>query len=303
MDDWLTRVLVRFLRSIPQSNQDRTTLGALAGADSTDEVIGALAGCARMLALLGVVEFTAGEITGQSEIRASTQTAKYALESLASYLESGQTLVADWRKRGIKRLGSDDGGHILESGAAFLYLLEQRRRQIIPNPPPSRYVRVAQVIIKRQNPESGMPEILMQYDERAGQYQLIGGRWRESDGKDLKATAIREVAEELPKAALVPEKDYALQPVVEDLQPDVGLSPTFGALTSYAFWIYHMTDLHKAVPLQSIDQWVPIAQILEGYVMEVGGARREFTRPGLFRQLDDAIPGGLLGLRDSFAAD
>ena len=164
-----------------------------------------------------------------------------------------------------------------------------------PNSKPSRYVKVAQVLIKRINPETQEHEFLFQYDVNANQYQLIGGRWSEKDGSNLKTTIVREIEEELPLNHLTYQDAYELNCLLDDLVIEGTISNTFGALTHYTFTIYHMTDLNVQLKLQSDDHWVPVEMILDGVVKRNGKAF-PFTNPEIYQRINDMLDNGLLGL-------
>lgn len=286
----MTEWLVQFLRSIPQSNQDARRLAELAGAESGSKERAQLHGAALLLRTLGIVEFD----PETEMIRASAQTAKYALESLASYVEHQLPVVGDWKTRGVLR---DPEGGILQNGATLLHALELRRMALLPNASPSRVERVAMVIIKRSNPSTGAPELLFQWDRNARQFQLIGGRWRESDGPDPLHTIEREIAEELEPADMVHGQDYHLNLLIPALQLPPSLSPTFGALTTYEFWIYHMTELARPLRLQAEDQWLALADVLTGTVL-IEGEAVHFARQDLYHAIDEAC-GGIAALTDT----
>lgn len=279
--------IVAFLRSIPQSNEDPQSLATLLPNEMDS---GMFLGFALMLQTLGAIELDADQ-----KIRAASQTAKYFLLSLAFYVEQDFRVISDWHTRGVNR----DGDHNpLQNGATFLHALEKQRQNMHNHSPASRSVEVAQVLIKRSNPDTGQPELLFQYDANANQYQLIGGRRSDSDESQLH-TIIREIEEEIANT-LRYEQDYQLACVIEDLRPPITLSPTFGALSEYRFGIYHMSGLTQEIVLQEADLWVPIEDVLRGSVRNKQGISYDFTSRELYVQIEDALDGGLLQLSDSF---
>jgi hypothetical protein len=179
-------LIVSFLLHIPRSDNDPLPLSRLAPSDRPD-VVDALSGCAWMLRLWGMVDYDAEAQT----IRARSQTAKYALNSLAASLQADLPLIENWKTRGVEP-------HPFHNGASFLHALEQRRMAAQNPATPSRRERVAQVLICRHMPGQEH-EFLFQYDARARQFQLIGGRWSPRDGEshDLQRTMTREIEEEL----------------------------------------------------------------------------------------------------------
>jgi 8-oxo-dGTP pyrophosphatase MutT (NUDIX family) len=283
----MSAILAAFLRRIPQSNQNALPIEQIAN----DEDTKLLRGYVLMLQTIGVVNLNEND-----SVQASSQTAKYMLESLASFVESGQTLVGDWQTRGVYR---DSTSGALQNAPTFLHEMEKRRISILDSPPPVRNEEVAQVLIKRSNPTTGQSEFLLQYDTNADQYQLIGGRRKISD-KTLEATIIREIEEELIDGLQL-QRDYGLVLVAENLTPKPILSPTFGALSEYHFWIFHMRDLSQALSLHKNDQWVPIDDVLHGRVVKNNGETVLSTNNAIYKLINESIEGGLAGLEDSFS--
>jgi hypothetical protein len=281
-------VICHFLLNIPRSDNEPAPLSKLAS-PNTPEAVAEIEGCAWMLRLWGMVEFDAEKKT----IRAKSQTAKYALNSLASSLQADLSLIENWKARGVEP-------HPFHNGASFLYAIEQRR--IASNIPatPSRHERVAQVLICQRRPNQEQ-EFLFQYDPKARQYQLIGGRWspRDGDSHDLQRTMVREIEEELPENTLVYGQTYQLKLVTNNLTPPPSLSPTFGALTEYRFHIYYLHGLSQPLVLGDDDRWVPVSQIRAGAVINDQGERIAFHRSTLYMSIEAAIPGGFGSLADS----
>lgn len=281
-------VICHFLLHIPRSDNEPLPLTRLTPKDMLG-VSDMLIGCAWMLRLWGMVEFDPEKQT----IRARSQTAKYALNSLAASLQADLALVENWKTRGVE-------DHPFHNGASFLYAIEQRRLEADIPATPSRRERVAQVLICRRLPHQEQ-ELLFQYDPKARQYQLIGGRWspRDGDSHDLHRTMVREIAEELPANTLIYGHDYQLELITSNLIPPPSLSPTFGALTEYHFHIYYLHNLSRPLILGEDDCWVPVSQIRDGGVLNEHGERIAFDRSDLYQAIEAAIPGGFDALADS----
>lgn len=288
-------ILSTFLRSIPQSNQSALSLSELAGDNPDAQAIAVLHGYAQLLALLGLVTYSPSENFADSTVIARSQSARYTLHSLASYVDHDLVLIEDWHSRGVEA----SGDHVLQRGVNFLYAIEQKRIASLTDAQASRQERVAQVLIVRRSPETGQTEILFQYDANAAQYQLIGGRWRPDDGEEMLKTILREIDEELAPSALQHQRDYNLKLLLADIILPLSLSPTFGALTEYHFWIYHMHDLAQPLQLQEADHWVPVEQILAGAVIDSSGRHVPFAQGDLYRQINAALPGGLEAINPS----
>lgn len=291
------RLLAQFLRTIPQSNQDAQSLSQLADSLEGPASCDLLLGCAQMLSLLGMIALENSASAAEARIRASSQTAKYALMSLADYFESEISLIDDWKTRGTQLA---PGENLLKNGASLLFAMEQRRASLLHDPAPVREARVAQALINRHNPDTGRREFLFQFDVEAGRYQLIGGRWRESDGADLAATMIREIEEELADNALHHGEDYQLHPLLEAYHPPPVISPTFGALTRYTFSIYHLRGLHKPLQLQSGDRWMSLEEIVSA---SVDHPSISVDLRAMLDAIEARLPGGLKALPLSFAGE
>lgn len=280
-----SQTIIAFLRRIPQSNQDAVPIEDITSNGDHD----ALYGYSLMLQTIGLVQ-----ITDERQIKASSQTAKYTLESLASYVGHNIRWIDDWKTRGVHR----QEGNLLQNGATLLYELEQRRLNLLNKPEPSRREQVVQVLIKRNNPLTHEAEFLMQYDANANQYQFIGGRVSPND-ETLEIAIIREIDEEIFNTLYFPQ-DYQLSLLLPNMVVEATLSPTFGALTEYHFTVYHMTHLRQDIKLEKYDAWVPISEVLSG---TVNANKRTITTTdnSLYQQMNASISGGLAQLTDSFS--
>ncbi len=277
--------IAAFLREIPSSNQTPIALSDFVKATDLDF----MRGYAHLLQTFGVV------VLEGDAIQATSQTAKYWLNSLIEMVENDAPIVPDWKKRGLYPDASDNP---LQNGATFLRWLEEQRQITLTEPTPSRVTKVAQVLIKRTNPQTRHPELLFQYDKNAGQYQLIGGRHSEANDDSILQTMTREIEEELA-VILQYETDYALNILWEGFKPAPSISTTFGALTQYDFTFYHMEGLKSPLPLGELDRWVSVEEVLNGSVID-GEVRHPFSSPALYITLDQHLNGGLAGLKDSF---
>lgn len=121
-------VPVRLLRTIPPSNQPAQPLAALVG----EAQVSLAQGFAQALAMWGLVSLEG------DHIRASSQTAHYALLSLAEWLESGQPIITDWNTRGVitRRLKMAHPSCTCWSGTAST-------RSHLPTPHPPRACRTS----------------------------------------------------------------------------------------------------------------------------------------------------------------
>lgn len=265
----------RFLRAIPPSNQPAQPIEQLVGRENAQ----AATGFAHALQLWGLVSLE------QGLIRATSQTAHYALLSLAEWMASDQTIINDWETRGLRP-------EVLANGASFLHALEAHRLARMPAAPPTRHEEVAQVLVKRLDPITQTPQLLFQFDHNAQRYQLIGGRFSPARDANLDDTIQREIAEEI-LGGLRFGRDYQLRKLASGIQVPPMLSPTFGALTAYTFDFYLMVGLKQPLRLGEHDRWVNLDEALA----DVGSSNGE---PHLLQLLAARI-GSLHNLENSFA--
>lgn len=275
--------LAAFLHAIPQSNEPTQRLSAIL----PDEDLAWKQGVLTTLSLIGIVQVD-HTIVNDPPVRATSQTAKYMLNSLATFAQSGTPLIDEWEERGVYRLDKHDP---LQNAATLLHALETRRQRIQDTPMPSRSEEVAQVLICRHNPQTGEREFLLQYDANADQYQFIGGRRKDTD-TDLLATIIREIAEEMADD-LIFEQDYQLDMLIEDLRPAPTVSPTFGALTEYRFRLYLMRGLQHDLTLQDDDRWMTRAEIF-------AASAHNDPRDQLYQLIETQLVGGFEHVPISF---
>lgn len=128
---------------------------------------------------------------------------------------------------------------------------------------------------------------LHQFDADARRYQLIGSRVE--PGEAPLAAALRELHEELGIAA----GRAVLHPLIEPPAciALTAISPTYGALTDYAFSAFGAALGAHAVALRPGDRWLSVAEMLD----EGAPAGRRANDAWLVRALDRRLPGGLRG--------
>ena len=140
--------------------------------------------------------------------------------------------------------------------------------------------------------------LLFQWDTRAQQYQLIGGRIE--PGETPHTAAVRECGEELGDYQLVPWRygqDFTLSPILpRDVAIEsTSLSPTYGALTRYRFFIFHASVVAKHMTLGHGDRWIPVERI------QTKSDRLQLGHGRVYAALDASLSGGLAGVTSSFA--
>ncbi len=241
-------LLAAWLRAIPQSRHEPRSLDDLPGGS----VIGQ--GLAAMLQVWGAVEFS------PAGIRAVSQPAYYFLHSLAAWAETSGPVIPDWSSE----VGTT-AGEGLRHGTTLVHWLEAERQRRDPAAPPIRFTPVAQVlVVQRRDAAQEPPCFLGQWDERAGQFQIIGGRqkqnldWVEPIGE----TAIREFEEELDGQVSHARGDFRLEPLAS-FAGATRLSPSFGALTAYRFSVFRAAGLRE-LTLGPHDHWLRRDDLLAG---------------------------------------
>ncbi|MER5791958.1 NUDIX hydrolase [Streptomyces sp. NPDC001980] len=260
-------------------------LGRLAGLghDETGSVVPAVLAVA---GAFGVLRQDSGPDDAASVEVISPQAA-YFLRSLVSYMRSGQSILDNWERAGTDTEPFTSGQAL--AGPQFLHLAETRRLALNPGALPLRDVEVVQVVIKsRRRHRGGRACYLLQYDQRARQYQLPGGYVRGSD-VDLRAAAVRELEEELHGYTYQSTRDTLTElGVVNVVQP----SRTYGALTRYrvAFFLLKTgMELSNTGPGAC---WIDEDDLLDSE-FRVGRASLNVTA---LRNLAATLPGGLSGL-------
>lgn len=213
--------------------------------------------------------------------------AAYFLRCLAAYIRSGQAILENWERAGAES-GPFTAGQVL-AGPQFLYLAETHRLALDPSAPPLRAVDIVQVVIKdRLRSRGDRARYLLQYDERARQYQLPGGHVRTSD-VDSRAAAVRELEEELDGYEHRPDRDVLTElGVVDVVQP----SRTHGALTEYRMTFFLLnTDTDQLRPGPGA-RWVDEQDLFDPD-FRIG---RASLNVAALRRLEGTLPGGLRGL-------
>lgn len=263
-------LLARWLRAIPQSRYEPRPLQSLPGGEDFGR------GLAAMLETWGAV------VLSPQGIRAASQPAWYFLHSLAAWAEADGHVIEDWsEERGAR------SGEGLQHGTSLVFLLEQERLRRFPDAPAIRRTDVAEALVVRPGDP---PQFLVQWDARAGQYQVLGGRrkddidWQEP----IQQTAIRELEEELHQQISYAAGDFTLA-FLADFAGNKRISPSFGALTLYHFTFFQALGL-PPIQLGPDDRWVTRAELLAGQTSDGLPVRGSHILPleeKLGRRIDD----------------
>ncbi|MEW1828478.1 NUDIX hydrolase [Streptomyces sp. NPDC088196] len=224
---------------------------------------------------------------GATTVAVISPQAAYFLRSLAAYLRSDHTILDNW-ERAVIEAGPYTDGQVL-AGPQLLHLAESRRLTLDTDAEPLREVDVVQVVVKvRHRGRGARAQYLLQYDERARQYQLPGGHVRSSDG-DRRAAAVRELEEELAGYVHRPDRDVLTElGTIEAVQP----SRTFGAVTAYRVVLFHLKTDAERLLLGPGARWVAADRLFDPD-FRLGHATLNVTA---LSRLNDMLPGGLQGL-------
>jgi len=197
-----------------------------------------------LLAALGVLTADSGAVTSPM--------AYYFVRSLAYAIQDRALTPGSWR-------GLPDEG-CAGAGARLVRLLEETRLACASTPTPLRVVRAVTAVIKARR---GAQDVyLMQYDQKARQFQPIGGK-QEAFDADAVAALTRELCEELNIATLTPGQDFAVHPLTQNVQVSE-VSASVHVVTRYDHSFYHLTDIRFALPDDALTRWITAAEMAAG---------------------------------------
>ncbi len=180
------------------------------------------------------------------------ETERMFVRSIAAHLADNVPMALDWHAR----LDQAVAAH----GTQLLADVELVRKGSVTHPTPIREIVAVNAIFKA--PFGGEDCLLMQYDDRARQFQLIGGK-REPEDIDAAATLLREIREELEMPDLRTPADLTLVPIGERFE-QITLSPSYGVVTSYHISFFHVTDMHFRPHTDALTRWIGIEHIRHG---------------------------------------
>ncbi len=195
-----------------------------------------------VLITLGVLSEETGEVTSPM--------AYYFVQSLLQTARDGALTADSWK--GL--MAEDCAG----SGARIVHLLEETRLTCSANPTPLRVIRAVMAVIKARR--GGEDVYLMQYDDRAEQFQPIGGKQEVTDASS-EAALTRELCEELSLASLTPGQDFRIRPLVEHVQFKE-ISASVHVVTQYDHGFYHLTDVRFPLNTDHTTRWISAAELV-----------------------------------------
>ncbi|MEQ8145659.1 NUDIX hydrolase [Streptomyces sp. OP7] len=268
-----------------------TELGRLAGLQPAE----ASSAVPVVLALVSAFGVLREERTsdGTAAVVVVSPPAAYFLRGLAAYMRSDHAILDNWERPGTDIEPSTVGRAL--TGPQFLYLAEERRLALDPDAPPLRHADVVQVLVKAKlRGRGGRAQYLLQYDERARQYQLPGGHVRTSDAS-LRSAAARELEEELDGYTYRSDRDVLTELGVVDA---VQSSRTYGAITDYRVTFFHLkVDAERLRPGPGA-RWVDESRLFDPD-FRIGRASLNVTA---LSRLNATLPGGMHGLPWSIPA-
>lgn len=274
-------MVARILEAVPPSIE-----GARDSAQLTESAGLGPEGAARVdavLTLLGAFGvLTVQTDRGGRRFRAASPLAYSFIRSLAQYLSSESSVLHNWGRTGISDPPYPES--LVLSGPQFLFTMEKHRlAKEGASAVPLDRVEIAQAIIKAASGPGSDARYLVQYDTRAGQYQMIGGH-RRHDDPTIEHTVIRELEEELTGFTFERGADS-----LTELQrhKDTRVSRTYAVLTHYDITVYLLRTRRKGLALAPSDRWVTERELLNGQTTD--GKRIIFSALA-------GLPNGLAGL-------
>lgn len=250
--------LVPSHRDAPRTPEDLArSLAALSGL-GTAESLGVIS------AVLGLLD-TLGALRQEGDaVQLASQMPVYLARSLAWFAEQGLPAIDGWRHDSLRLSEQIQRHEWLEHAPHVLAALETRRVALAEAHnralEPTRHQAAVLVLIDAEI--NGERCYLHQFDARANQFQLIGGRMEPNETPEQ--TALRETLEEVgpqqptpPSVTLIALFDG--QPALETDE----LSATYGALTRYTFYAFRAA-FAAPLTLGPHDRWVTRGEMLAG---------------------------------------
>lgn len=224
-------------------------------------------------------------ICSDGKYRMSSQIPNYYRKSIVEYLSNNRKIMTNWDREGTAR---DIGVvNLLERAPYFLKAIEERRVQLSSaegeTASPTRIQPCCVGVIKASI--GGFDQYLHQWDQQSEQFQLIGGKCR--PGEEPRTTIVREIHEELSQHDLALNRDFKIEMITGTPLREMAISRTYGAYTSYDFYVFSVEMLIDELTLSISDRWVDIAEIRRG---ETSDGKRIARLPQL---LDRHLPGGI----------
>lgn len=286
----IQQLISQIIELIPTHLQPPKTVDAIVSEFKEESLLDAKAITTTVLAMLDLLGILT---TYKGTFRTSNQVPTYFLRSLTWYLKHNVKIFENWTRTGGVNTAISINS-LLEAPPHFLKIMELRRLGIAKEQQiqvlPSREQNVVFVLVKGRIGKRDY--YLHEWDRRAEQFQLIGGRVE--PGEILIAAARRELVEELDinrGQRLVYEQDFSIDLLNEPEHPIywTGISPTYGALTKYAFWFCSSQFKVKKLILNENNLWISFDEMLNGKTKR----GKKIGDPQVYKLIDAQIPGGL----------
>jgi len=221
-----------------------------------------------------------GVLAGSNEGPVSPM-AFYFIQSLMHTVAEGTLTAESWQ-----RLAGDMCGGI---GARLVDLMESNRLACSREPTPLRVIQVVTAVIKARRADGDV--YLMQFDEKAEQFQPIGGKQEITDASN-QAALIRELCEELTLPGLIPGEDCRINPIVEHARI-LEVSNSLHVVTQYDHSFYHLTDVRFPIHTDHVTRWISTSEYVarktrDGYAIT---SLFEDHLPGVLPTLAYSLPG------------
>jgi 8-oxo-dGTP pyrophosphatase MutT (NUDIX family) len=294
------RLVTRILRSIPTHLEQPRSIADIASrageglAVSPDHLV---LGTSVVLAVLGAFDVLTEQSGGY---RCRGEMPMHFVRSFTWYIDNARPLVENWARPGV---GDDITISALLGAAPYLLKIAEEKRLELAGPEveQARDRRVACVLVKTIM--DGRSHFLFEWDRRAAQYQLIGGRI--NDGEQPESTAAQELMEEVATEAghrLEPGRHFDISPLTWDRSLPLrwtGVSRTVGALTRYQVWAYGASLKVGQLKLREHCRWLSIDEMLAG---ETESGRRTGD-PKLYEIMNVSLAGGLAAVPISIRSE
>ncbi|MEV0648948.1 NUDIX domain-containing protein [Phytomonospora sp. NPDC050363] len=289
IDDY-RKTLTAFIKSVPGHDESPVSVQELCSRSGDRAPLPTASGniLVELLAGFGVLRI-AESTPGVTTVKAAAPAAHLFLSSLAHHIAEKAPILEDWSRPGT--VDPPYSGDQALAGAQFLYLLERRRLCRDPSAAPLRRVEVAQVLVNRRTRKYGTVYLVL-HDDIAGQFQLPGGHRRSGD-HDLRATALRELNEELPRFVFDPAFDELVElGTVETTQ----VSRTYGAATAYRMKFFHLRSSRGDIPVGPHARWISERHLLSEHSAVEGQTLNLKALHDLACRLPEGIGGLALSL-------
>ncbi len=225
-----------------------------------------------VLLMLGLVN---RDPSNQKYVSINGERAQLFIKSMSAHLADGLPMLLDWQS-GLETKAT-------AQGAVILAEVEALRKNNIPRPTPVREVNAVNALILKHDLDDIL--IYMQYDDKARQFQLIGGKVEPED-IDPAHTLLREMQEELNREDLRLTEHFQFEPLAEHFEK-ITLSPTYGVVTSYTIRFFHVSRLTFMLPEDHQNRWISVYEVRQG---QTDDGHKISDLPMLFERIWDTLP-------------